>query len=84
MSAHPRTFNGYAAFDNTGECKPWQFEPRPLGDEDVEIKVTHCGICGSDVHTLDSGWGPTPYPSWPATRSLARWSLSVQVSRIWS
>ncbi|KAG2768901.1 hypothetical protein PC129_g23759 [Phytophthora cactorum] len=62
MSATPRTFNGYAAFDQTGECKPWQFEPRPLGAEDVEIKVTHCGICGSDVHTLDSGWGPTPYP----------------------
>ncbi|KAG6583135.1 NADP-dependent alcohol dehydrogenase C 2 [Phytophthora cinnamomi] len=62
MSADPRTFNGYAAFDKTGECKLWQFKPRPLGDEDVEIKVTHCGICGSDVHTLDSGWGPTPYP----------------------
>ncbi|ETN02642.1 hypothetical protein PPTG_16246 [Phytophthora nicotianae INRA-310] len=27
-----------------GECKPWQFEPRPLGAEDVEIKVTHCYI----------------------------------------
>ncbi|KAG3158746.1 hypothetical protein PI126_g7700 [Phytophthora idaei] len=62
MSAAPRTFNGYAAFGQTGECKPWQFEPRPLGAEDVEIKVTHCGICGSNVHTLDSGWGPTPYP----------------------
>ncbi|KAL3656832.1 hypothetical protein V7S43_018292 [Phytophthora oleae] len=62
MSATSTTFTGYAAFDQSGECKPWQFEPRPLGVEDVEIKVTHCGICGSDVHTLDSGWGPTPYP----------------------
>ncbi|RLN55987.1 hypothetical protein BBJ29_007308 [Phytophthora kernoviae] len=60
--AMPTTFNGYAAFDKTGMCKPWQFEPRPLGSEDVEIKISHCGICGSDVHTLDSGWGPTPYP----------------------
>ncbi|TKA25431.1 hypothetical protein B0A50_06298 [Salinomyces thailandicus] len=29
---------------------------------DVDIQITHCGICGSDVHTLSSGWGPTPYP----------------------
>ncbi|KAJ8564239.1 hypothetical protein ON010_g7103 [Phytophthora cinnamomi] len=38
MSVDPRTFNGYVAFDKTGECKLWQFKPRPLGDEDVEIK----------------------------------------------
>ncbi|KAG1695183.1 hypothetical protein DVH05_020824 [Phytophthora capsici] len=60
MSA--RTIQAYAAFDSSGECKPWQYEPRPLGLEDVEIKITHCGICGSDVHTLDSGWGPAKYP----------------------
>ncbi|KAG2991231.1 hypothetical protein PC120_g22758 [Phytophthora cactorum] len=28
----------------------------------VEIKISHCGICGSDVHTLESGWGPAKYP----------------------
>ncbi|KAK1946182.1 NADP-dependent alcohol dehydrogenase C 2 [Phytophthora citrophthora] len=60
MSA--RTIQAYATFDSSGECKPWQYEPRPLGTEDVEIKITHCGICGSDVHTLDSGWGPAKYP----------------------
>uniref|UniRef100_H3GAR5 Enoyl reductase (ER) domain-containing protein n=1 Tax=Phytophthora ramorum TaxID=164328 RepID=H3GAR5_PHYRM len=63
MSAAPRTVNAYAAFDKTGECKPWQYEARPLGDADVEIKISHCGICGSDVHTLDSVWGPSTYPS---------------------
>ncbi|GMF28356.1 unnamed protein product [Phytophthora fragariaefolia] len=60
MSA--RTINAYAAFDPSGECKPWQYEPRPLGAEDVEIRISHCGICGSDVHTLESGWGPAKYP----------------------
>ncbi|RLN78588.1 hypothetical protein BBJ28_00001948 [Nothophytophthora sp. Chile5] len=62
MSAAPRTVNAYAAFDKTGECKPWQYKSRPLGAEDVEIKISHCGICGSDIHTIDSGWGPAPYP----------------------
>ncbi|KAF1784734.1 NAD(P)-binding domain [Phytophthora cactorum] len=62
MSAAPRLVNTYAAMEKSGELKPWQYTSRPLGDEDVEIKISHCGICGSDVHTLDSGWGPTVYP----------------------
>uniref|UniRef100_H3GAV7 Enoyl reductase (ER) domain-containing protein n=1 Tax=Phytophthora ramorum TaxID=164328 RepID=H3GAV7_PHYRM len=62
MSTAPRTVNAYAAFDSTGECKPWQYQSRPLGAEDVEVKISHCGICGTDLHTIDGGWGPGPYP----------------------
>ena len=71
MSAAPRTVNAYAAFEQSGEFKQWQYRSRSLGAEDVEIKISHCGICGSDIHTLDSGsgvpsldngWGPTTYP----------------------
>ncbi|KAK5122930.1 hypothetical protein LTR85_003495 [Meristemomyces frigidus] len=36
--------------------------PKPFEETDVDIQITHCGICGSDIHTLRSGWGPTPYP----------------------
>lgn len=32
------------------------YHPRPLGDQDVEIEITHCGICASDIHTVDCGW----------------------------
>lgn len=35
----------------------WQeFEPKPWEETDVDIKITHCGICGTDLHTLRSGW----------------------------
>lgn len=35
----------------------WQeFEPKPWEETDVDIKISHCGICGSDLHTLRSGW----------------------------
>ena len=33
-----------------------------LGDDDVEVKITHCGICGSDIHTAFGGWGQVEYP----------------------
>jgi D-arabinose 1-dehydrogenase-like Zn-dependent alcohol dehydrogenase len=31
-------------------------------ENDVQIDVTHCGICGSDDHMLNESWGPTHYP----------------------
>jgi alcohol dehydrogenase (NADP+) len=35
----------------------WQeFEPKPWEETDIDIKISHCGICGSDLHTLRSGW----------------------------
>jgi L-iditol 2-dehydrogenase len=35
-------------------------EERPvpeLGDHDVLLEVSHCGICGSDLHMFVDGWG---------------------------
>ncbi|GES57498.1 alcohol dehydrogenase [Aspergillus terreus] len=41
----------------------WQeFRPKTWEETDIDIKITHCGICGSDLHTLRSGWRPTNYP----------------------
>ena len=39
-----------------------EFEPKPFEKSDVDIRITHCGICGSDIHTLRSGWGQSMYP----------------------
>ena len=42
--------------------QPWTYQARALGDEDVEIQISHCGICGSDLHTMGGGWGDASYP----------------------
>ncbi|KAG6583084.1 mannitol dehydrogenase [Phytophthora cinnamomi] len=60
--ASPRIVNAYAAYEPSGKIVPFQYKSRLLGPEDVEIKISHCGICGSDIHHLDSGWKPTMYP----------------------
>lgn len=58
-------FQGWLGHDTSsveGNLK-WQgYEPKTWEETDVDIKVTHCGICGSDLHTLRSGWGETLYP----------------------
>src|SRR5579859_3176579 len=34
----------------------------PLGAEEVEIAVEHCGVCHSDVSVLNNDWGISQYP----------------------
>ncbi|KAH9886782.1 NADP-dependent alcohol dehydrogenase C [Xylariomycetidae sp. FL2044] len=45
-----------------GKMEWGPFEPKKWTEDDVDIEISHCGICGSDLHMLSSGWGPTPYP----------------------
>ncbi|RAL10788.1 NAD(P)-dependent alcohol dehydrogenase [Aspergillus homomorphus CBS 101889] len=58
-------FEGWMGLDRDsvdGKMVWQEFEPKPWEETDVDIKVSHCGICGSDLHTLHSGWKPTLYP----------------------
>ncbi|KAF1351375.1 putative NADP-dependent alcohol dehydrogenase C 2 [Delphinella strobiligena] len=58
-------FEGWLGKDASaieGKMEWGQFEPKKWDEDDVDIKISHCGICGSDLHTLKSGWGPTAYP----------------------
>lgn len=55
----------YAAFQRGEELKPFEYEPGPLGSEDVEIDVEYCGICHSDLSMLNNDWGTSQYPLVP-------------------
>ena len=35
----------------------------PLGAEDVEVAVEHCGLCHSDLSVLNNDWGNSQYPA---------------------
>ncbi len=55
----------YAAMEAGGKLSPFEFDPGPLGFQDVEIDVEHCGICHSDLSMLNNEWGMTQYPLVP-------------------
>ncbi len=55
----------YAAMEAGGELQPFEYEAGPLGDNEVEIQVEHCGICYSDVSMIDNEWGFSQYPLVP-------------------
>ncbi|KAF3020572.1 hypothetical protein E8E14_008749 [Neopestalotiopsis sp. 37M] len=65
MANEPLSFQGWMGLDKDSAQgnMVWQsFEPKKWEETDVDIKISHCGICGSDLHTLRSGWRPTRYP----------------------
>ena len=66
-SSFPTTqFHGWLAHSAKaaeGNLTYSSFTPRPFTPTSIDIKITHCGICGSDIHTLRSGWGATHYPT---------------------
>ncbi|RMD42590.1 hypothetical protein DV735_g2535, partial [Chaetothyriales sp. CBS 134920] len=58
-------FQGWLGLDKNsahGEMVWQEYQPKPFEETDIDIKITHCGICGSDIHTLRSGWRPSLYP----------------------
>lgn len=56
------TIKALAATSAKAPLTPFEYEPGPLGDEQVEIAVTHCGICHSDLSMIDNEWGMSAYP----------------------
>lgn len=52
----------YAARTQGGEFEGFEYDPGALGDDEVEVRVSSCGICHSDLSMLDNEWGMTQYP----------------------
>jgi len=56
---------GYAAMSPKAALQPFSFERRDVGAHDVLIKITHCGICHSDIHQARDEWGGSIFPMVP-------------------
>jgi uncharacterized zinc-type alcohol dehydrogenase-like protein len=56
---------GLAAHAAGAELLPFKYDPGELGPQEVEIEVTHCGVCHSDLHLISNDWGISQYPFIP-------------------
>lgn len=64
MSKNIKT-KGYAGRNTTDKLSVWDFERRPVGDNDILIEIKYSGICHSDIHTIRGHWGEQQYPQVP-------------------
>ena len=60
-----RTATCWAASEPKTALKQVPVELEPLGPNGVEVQVTHCAICGSDVHLLEADGGYADFGAWP-------------------
>lgn len=56
---------GYAAQTPETDLAPWNFERRELGPKDVQIEISFCGVCHSDLHQIKNEWFPGIFPMVP-------------------
>src|ERR1051326_1810215 len=61
----PCPIEAYAALQAEEPLRPYRYEPKALGPLDVEVAITHCGICHTDLHLINNDWGISTYPLVP-------------------
>jgi uncharacterized zinc-type alcohol dehydrogenase-like protein len=43
----------------------YKYDAGELKADEVEVKISHCGVCYSDIHLIDNDWGSSKYPFIP-------------------
>ncbi|XP_020247504.1 probable cinnamyl alcohol dehydrogenase 1 isoform X2 [Asparagus officinalis] len=56
---------GWAARDPSGVLSPHRFNRRVVGDDDVSLRITHCGVCFADYSWTRNKLGDSNYPLVP-------------------
>ena len=54
-----------AVLEAGGKLEPFEYDPGPLQDNEVEIDVLYCGVCHSDLSVMENEWGISQYPVVP-------------------
>ncbi|HEY8997174.1 MAG TPA: NAD(P)-dependent alcohol dehydrogenase [Edaphobacter sp.] len=57
--------HGLAVHAAGAQLLPYKFDPGELKPDEVEIRISHCGVCHSDVHLIDNDWSVSKYPFIP-------------------
>ena len=61
----PTSAQAYGVTSAQSAVEPLTIERRALRPEDVAIRISHCGICHSDLHMARNDWGMSVYPMVP-------------------
>lgn len=56
---------GYAALSVGGSLEPFDYEQPELGENDVRVSVSHCGLCHTDIQAIENYYGISNFPFVP-------------------
>lgn len=66
------TIASYAAMEPKAALQAYSYDPPELGAHDLDLEVTHCGLCYSDIHLIDDDWKKSRYPLVPGHEVVGR------------
>ena len=66
------TTKAYCANEPNARVVPTSINRRPVGPNDVQIRIDHCGVCHTDIHFVNNDWGMTNYPVVPGHEIVGR------------
>ena len=64
------TVHAYAAQSQGQPLEPHTFELGALGANEIDINVSHCGICHTDIHLINNDLGISSYPLTPGHEAV--------------
>jgi uncharacterized zinc-type alcohol dehydrogenase-like protein len=56
---------GLAVHASGAQLVPYRYEPGELKANEIDVRISHCGVCYSDIHLIDNDWGTSKYPFVP-------------------
>src|SRR6202046_5949768 len=65
-------FQGFATHAAGAELLPYKYDPGDIKQNEVEIAISHCGICRSDIHMVDNDYGISHYPLIPGHEIIGK------------
>ncbi|MEH6681353.1 MAG: NAD(P)-dependent alcohol dehydrogenase [Sediminicola sp.] len=66
------TIKAYGADSATADLRPLDIKRRSVGNKDIKIEITYCGVCHSDIHTVRNDWKGSVYPVIPGHEIIGR------------
>ena len=59
------TVLGYAAKAARQPLEPFTYEPPALGEHEIRVSITHCGVCYTDIQGIEDHYGISTFPFVP-------------------
>lgn len=67
-----KQIQGLAAHAAGAELLPFRYNPGELKAQEVEIQISHCGVCHSDLHLIANDWGISQFPFIPGHEIIGK------------
>jgi uncharacterized zinc-type alcohol dehydrogenase-like protein len=81
------SIQGWAVHSPKQKLELYTFNPGELRDEDVEVKIEHCGICHADLSMVNNDWGMAQFPLIPGHEvvgkivALGKYTKGLQIGQ---